>query len=74
MFPDHYKSFVSLAQHYIIPINEVVAFGDASNDIPMLERAGYSIAVRNAYPDVKLLQKRFLNGPTMKMRLCMSGN
>ena len=48
----------SLADHYNIPMNEVVAFGDASNDIPMLERAGYSIAVQNASPEVKTAAKK----------------
>ncbi len=42
-----------LASHYNIPMSEVAAFGDASNDIPMLENAGYSIAVSNASDDVK---------------------
>jgi len=32
---------------------EVIAFGDADNDIPMLKAAGYSVAVANAMPNVK---------------------
>lgn len=32
--------------------HEVVAFGDAPNDLPMLLWAGRAIAVANAYPDV----------------------
>ena len=31
---------------------EVIAFGDMPNDIPMLEWAGLGIAVENAHPDV----------------------
>jgi len=31
---------------------EVVAFGDYPNDLPMLEWAGYAVAVANAHPDV----------------------
>jgi Cof subfamily protein (haloacid dehalogenase superfamily) len=32
--------------------SEVVAFGDMPNDLPMLEWAGYSVAVANAHPEV----------------------
>jgi Cof subfamily protein (haloacid dehalogenase superfamily) len=32
--------------------NEVVAFGDYPNDLPMLEWAGRAVAVANAHPDV----------------------
>jgi len=31
---------------------EVVAFGDYPNDLPMLEWAGHAVAVANAHPDV----------------------
>lgn len=33
-----------------IQANEVIAFGDMPNDLPMLRWAGYSIAVANAHP------------------------
>ena len=32
---------------------EVIAFGDGENDIPMFETAGTAIAMKNAMPDVK---------------------
>ena len=32
--------------------DEVIAFGDYPNDLPMLEWAGYAVAVANAHPDV----------------------
>jgi Cof subfamily protein (haloacid dehalogenase superfamily) len=35
-----------------IAASEVVAFGDAPNDLPMLAWAGRAIAVANAYPEV----------------------
>ena len=35
-----------------IEATEVVAFGDYPNDLPMLEWAGYAVAVANAHPDV----------------------
>ena len=61
---DHYLEFLdpaankgiglkSLAQAYGIDMSKTVAFGDASNDIPMLSTAGTGIAVRNASSEVK---------------------
>jgi Cof subfamily protein (haloacid dehalogenase superfamily) len=35
-----------------VPSDEVVAFGDYPNDIPMLEWAGLGVAMGNAHPDV----------------------
>nr|MBO2478002.1 hypothetical protein [Bacillota bacterium] len=35
-----------------IPLEQVVAIGDAPNDIDMLEAAGLGVAVANAHPDV----------------------
>jgi Cof subfamily protein (haloacid dehalogenase superfamily) len=34
------------------PPEEVVAFGDYPNDIPLLQWAGHGVAMRNAHPDV----------------------
>ena len=34
-------------------MKNIVAFGDASNDVPMLENAGYGIALNNASQDAK---------------------
>lgn len=39
------------AEHGIGP-DEVVAFGDMPNDLPMLSWAGHAVAVANAHPDV----------------------
>lgn len=36
-----------------IPLDEVIAFGDAENDIEMLKAAGWSVAVSDAMDDVK---------------------
>lgn len=36
-----------------IPIEQVVAFGDNHNDIPMLRAAGHSVAVANAVPQAR---------------------
>ena len=39
------------AEHGIAP-EQVVAFGDMPNDLPMLAWAGHAVAVANAHPDV----------------------
>ena len=41
-----------LAAQHGITADEVVAFGDMPNDIPMLVWAGHAVAVANAHPDV----------------------
>lgn len=38
----------NLAQHLNIKLNEIMAFGDRDNDIPLLKTAGLGIAMRNA--------------------------
>ena len=43
----------ALASAYKIAPHEVVAFGDAENDIPMLRQAGLGIAMANAGQEVK---------------------
>ena len=42
-----------VAGHYGIPMQQVMAIGDAVNDVPMLEAAGVAVAMDNAHPDVK---------------------
>lgn len=44
-------SFV--ADYLGIPMSETMAFGDAMNDIPMIEAAGMGVAMGNAYDVVK---------------------
>ncbi|MCX7727316.1 MAG: Cof-type HAD-IIB family hydrolase [Chitinispirillaceae bacterium] len=39
-----------VADYYNVPLEEVVAFGDSDNDIPMLKIAGTGIAVKNSTP------------------------
>ena len=43
----------SLAEKLGIAIEETMAIGDAYNDLPMLKAAGKSIAMGNAFPEVK---------------------
>jgi Cof subfamily protein (haloacid dehalogenase superfamily) len=42
-----------VAKHYGVPMEQVMALGDAVNDVPMLEAAGVAVAMDNAHPDVK---------------------
>lgn len=42
-----------VAARYEVPMREVMAIGDAINDIPMLEAAAVAIAMDNAKPEVK---------------------
>lgn len=43
----------SLAAKLGIPIEETMAIGDAYNDLPMLRAAGKSVAMGNAFPEIK---------------------
>ena len=43
----------SLAEKLGIAIEETMAIGDAYNDLPMLKAAGKSIAMGNAFPEIK---------------------
>ena len=43
------------ARYLGIGVEHIVAFGDSLNDLPMLQTAGYSVAVENARVDVRAL-------------------
>ena len=47
------SALCSLAAKLGIAIEETMAIGDAYNDLPMLKAAGKSIAMGNAFPEVK---------------------
>lgn len=47
------KALSIIQEHYGIKPEETAAFGNADNDIPMLERAKYSYAVGNASDNLK---------------------
>jgi Cof subfamily protein (haloacid dehalogenase superfamily) len=66
---DHYLEFLdvrankadgleALALAYGVGWPEVAAFGDAANDIPMLQKAGLGIAMANAPDEVKRAARR----------------
>jgi Cof subfamily protein (haloacid dehalogenase superfamily) len=44
-----------VCERYGVGLDEVMAIGDAVNDVPMLEAAGVAVAVDNAHPQVKLV-------------------
>lgn len=50
MDPDASKATAlrHVARHYRVPLKNVLAIGDATNDIPMLEIAGVAVAMDNA--------------------------
>ena len=45
-----FRSLAFLAGHLGLEREEVMAFGDGQNDVPMLEYAGAGYAMRNACP------------------------
>ena len=46
-----------VAAHYKVPLENVMAIGDAANDIEMLKAVGVGIAMDNAHPLVKRIAK-----------------
>ena len=48
-----YNSIKLLAKHLNISNDEIIAFGDGLNDIDMLEKCGYGVALSNALIGVK---------------------
>jgi len=52
------RGLEALADAYGIDMSEVAAFGDANNDIPMLEKAGLGVAMFNAPDPVKKAASR----------------
>jgi Cof subfamily protein (haloacid dehalogenase superfamily) len=50
---DKGKALAALTTHLGIGLDEVAAFGDSQNDIPMLTRCGFGIAMANATDEVK---------------------
>ena len=48
----------TLAAHHGIPLEAVLALGDAENDLLLLSQAGLGVAVANAREDVKAAARR----------------
>lgn len=51
-----------LEEHYGIPASRVVAVGDATNDIPMFEAAGLSVAMASGMEEARAAAKRVIGG------------
>ena len=51
-----------LEEHHGIPASAIVAVGDATNDIPMFEAAGLSVAMRDAMPEAAGYADRVIGG------------
>ena len=47
------KALAALAEHLGIDMSQVMAFGDSGNDISMIERAGFGVAMGNACTSIK---------------------
>ncbi len=54
-FTEHSKgaALLKVAKHYDIPASDIICFGDASNDFPMFEVAGLSVAMKNGSDETK---------------------
>jgi hydroxymethylpyrimidine pyrophosphatase-like HAD family hydrolase len=50
---DKGTALLEIARHLGLSLEEVLAVGDADNDIGMLQAAGIGVAVRNAKPHVQ---------------------
>jgi hypothetical protein len=49
-----------LSERYGVPAEEVVAVGDADNDLPMISAAGLGVAMQNAMPGVLSAARRVI--------------
>ncbi|MFO0318872.1 MAG: HAD-IIB family hydrolase, partial [Neisseriaceae bacterium] len=52
-----YSGLMKYAQKLDIKANEIIAFGDGENDIPMLSNVGLGVAMDNASAHVKKIAK-----------------
>jgi 5-amino-6-(5-phospho-D-ribitylamino)uracil phosphatase len=46
-------ALLKVAEHYKVPMEEVMAIGDAENDLTMLQSAALSVAMENAHKKIK---------------------
>ena len=47
------SGLIHLCEYYGIETGSAIVFGDSGNDIPMMQIAGYAVAMGNAFPEVK---------------------
>ena len=51
------NAITTLSEYYGVPCSEIMAIGDDSNDAPMMEKAGISVAMGNAVAETKAAAK-----------------
>ena len=54
---DKSSAIDALARLFDVDLSQIMALGDDYNDIPMLKRAGCSVAMANAVPEAKAAAK-----------------
>lgn len=52
-----YNGIKKLAKYLKVKNNDIICFGDGLNDIEMLEKSNYGVALKNALPEVKKVAK-----------------
>ena len=60
MMPSGYdksSAIDALAKLFDVDLSQIMALGDDYNDVPMLKRAGCSVAMANAVPEAKAAAK-----------------
>ena len=50
---DKGKGVRIVADHYGIPLEDTIGFGDSMNDLEMIETVGYSVCMDNGSPALK---------------------
>ena len=50
---DKSTAIVDLAEHFHVSTKQIMALGDDYNDVPMLQKAWWSVAMANAVPEAK---------------------
>ncbi|MBO7084573.1 HAD hydrolase family protein [bacterium] len=57
MFASKLTALKFFSSYYGIKLENCIVFGDSNNDVPMLQKAGYSFAMKNANVSAKLAAK-----------------
>lgn len=52
-----HNAIKKLAEYLKINNDDIICFGDGLNDIEMLEKCGYGVALKNALPEAKKVAK-----------------
>ena len=55
-----WQGILHVARHHGIDPSEIVAVGDDVNDVPMLQSAGFGVAMGNARPEIQAVARRVI--------------